>query len=489
MRKIALLLITLFSLSAYGQKNTLVDPTFWRNNPSIDQIKAEIAKGNSPSEAGPFSADATVYAINAQMPMETIQFMLSQPGNDVNKKVSNGRTYIYSAASRGNIELIEYLIGRGAKTDLKDNFGYTVLTYTAAFGQTNTKVYDVLIAHGADPKKEKITGGANALLLLAPLDKDMSLINYFVSKGVDIKSVDSVGATAFDYAVKSGNLPLLKQLVAKGVKYSPNAMITAATGTRSGTATLEVYQYLEELELSPKALSANGDNVLHLIVRRPNQQEIIKYFLAKGVDVNQVNNDGITPFMNAAATNTDPAIISMLLPMVKNINQVSSKGASALAMAVRRNTVDVITLLLNKGADINVVDKEGYNLAFYLVPTYAQRPENFEAKLKVLQEKGFDISKTQKNGSTLYHLVLMRNGISMLKRIEEFKVDINAKDKEGLSPLHKAAMLAKDDTILKYLIASGAKKDATTEFKETAFDLAKENEFLTKQHISIDFLK
>jgi len=490
MKKIAFILLNFISIAVYGQKNVLHDAAFWRTNPDINAIKAEIEKGSNPAAEGPFGSDATVYAINAAANLETVKFMLSQTGNDVNKIVSNGRTYLYSAASKGNTELMEYLISKGAKSNVKDNFGYTVLTYAAATGQINTKVYDICIQHGADPKKEKITGGANALLLLAPYDKDFSVISYFVSKGVDIKSTDSIGQTAFDYAVRSGNISVLKALVAKGVKYKPDAMVTASIGYRAGTAaTLQLYQYLEELKLSPKTANTNGDNVLHYIVRRPKQQELINYFIAKGVDINQANNDGTTAFMNAAGTNTDLETINLLLPLVKNINQVNKKGVSALALAVRRNSPEIVKLLIEKGADVKVVDAEGYNLTYYLVPGFAQRPEYFEAKLKLLQDKGFDITAPQGNGFSLYHMVLVRNGIPLLKRIESFKVDVNAKDKEGLTPLHKAAMTAKDDTILKYLISIGAKKDLTTEFKETAYDLAKENEYLTKQKTSIDFLK
>jgi ankyrin repeat protein len=490
MRKIAFTLLTLLSLSVYGQKNTLLEQTFWRENPNLDKIKAEIANGNNPSAATANGLDVVVMAINAQAANESIQFLLTQPGNDVNKKTVYGRTYMFWAANRGNTQLMEYLISKGAKANIKDELGYTVLTYAASGGQANTKVYDLCIGQGADPKKERIRGGANALLLVAPYDKDFSLINYFITKGVDVKSVDSTGNTAFDYALRSASVPVLKALVAKGVKYSPSAMVTASIGSRAGSNTLEVYQYLETLKLNPKATSATGDNALHYVVRRAKQTDIISYFLAKGLDVNQANNDGITPFMNAASANTDVESINLLLPLVKNINQVNKKGTSALAMAVRRNTPEVVKLLVDKGADVKVIDAEGYNLAYYLVPSYnVQRPETFEAKLKILTEKGFDMAATQGNGNTLYHLVLVRNGIQLLKRIEEFKVDVNAKNKEGLAPLHKAAMTAKDDSIMKYLLSIGAKKDVTTDFKETAFDLAKENEYLTKQHISIDFLK
>lgn len=486
----AIAILTFISASVMGQKNIFLDQAYWKTNPSPAQVKAEIENGNSPSELNSGSFDAVVMAINAVAPNESIKFLLSQPGNDANKLTHDGRTYIFWAASRGNIEVMEYLLTKGAKIDIIDSHGATVLNFAASGGQQNTKVYDLLISKGYDLKKGVNDEGANALLLTAASAKDFKLIDYFVSKGLDLKSTDAKGNTAFNYAARTGNIELLKTLIEKGIKFNDNAMLMAAQGGRGSGNTLELFKYLESLKINPTVIGANGENVLHALARKPNQAEIITYFISKGVDVNKVDKDGNTPFINASGANSDVQLINSLSAQVKNINLVNKKGASALTLAVRSNSSEVVNLLLSKGADVNVVDANGDNLAAYLIDAYsAQRLDAFEGKLKLLQEKGLSFTAPQKNGNTLYHLALAKNDFDLLKRIESLKVDVNAKNKEGITALHKAAMIAKDDTVMKYLLSIGAKKDVVTEFKETAFDLAKENEFLSKNKVSIDFLK
>ncbi|MFL9481941.1 ankyrin repeat domain-containing protein [Chitinophagaceae bacterium LWZ2-11] len=499
------------SFSLQAQNNTLLDQSFWKNTPDLTAVKAEIKKGNNPSEATKNGMDAVVYAINGQASNEVIKFLLEQKGNDANKLTHDGRTYIFWAANRGNVEIVEYLISKGAKVNVEDTHDMTAIRFAAAAGQTNTKLYDVLINAGSDVK-QKNRDGANLLLLAIANDKELIITDYFISKGLSLKDTDAAGNTAFNYAAKSGNIQLMKTLVQKGVKYNDNAMIMATLSGGRGSAAngIEVFQYLESLNIKPTAVNANGENALHNTVRKPNQTEIIKYFLSKGVSVNQADNDGNTPFMNAALSNRDTAVINLLAQSVKDINQRNKKGVSALAMAVKNNGAEVVQLLINKGADINTADAEGNNLAFYLIQSYSAqaqgggqqagrqvggpgdnqpRPDAFSAKSKVLQEGGFNLTTPQKDGNTLYHLAIVKNDVSLLKRIEKLNVDVNAKNKEGLTPLHKAAMISKDDVILKYLLSIGAKKDVGTEFKETAFDLAKENEYFAKTNVSIDFLK
>jgi ankyrin repeat protein len=150
----------------------------------------------------------------------------------------------------------------------------------------------------------------------------------------------------------------------------------------------------------------------------------------------------------------------------------------------------VVEYLLSRGASVNTTDAKGNNLVYYLFESYNPRQaKEFEPKLRLLQTKGLNFLAPQKDGSTVYHLAVVKNDMSLLKLVQGFGADVNARNSEGLTALHKAAMMSKDDNILQFLVSIGAKKDLKTAFDETAYDLAHENELLTKQKISVDFLK
>jgi len=357
---------------------------------------------------------------------------------------------------------------------------------------------------GVEPMK-KYQDGANLLLLAIPYDKNLTLTNYFVTKGMSLKDVDSNGNTAFNYVARTGNIPFLKTLLEKGVKYTDNALIFAAQGSRRETNTIEVYKYLvEDLKINPNTTSKFGENVFHFLVSKPKQADIINYFLGKGVSIAKADNEGNTPLMAAAASRETSAALEQILLIVKTINFQNGNGESALTMAVKSGTPETVSMLLDKGADVKVLDKQGNGLGYYLIQSYRPamqgmggRPEGgnapkqdpFASKIKLLQDKGLNLAAPQKDGNTLYHLAVAKNDLALLKKIADLNIDINTKNQDGLTALHRSAMVSKDDTILKYLISIGAKKEIPTDFKESTLDLAKENESLTKNKTDLEFLK
>lgn len=492
MKKILYSALLLFSVLISAQKNTLLQADFWKSKPNVEKVKQEIANGNDPSEFNGNTFDAVSLSINNKASLETIKFLLEQKGNSVDKLTHDGRIYLHWAAMAGNPEIIEYFISKGSDVNKLDTKGLTPLAFAAVSGLNDPKVYEAFFKAGVDPKHQ-YKNGANILLLAIGNDKDGSLQKLFTSKGLSIKDVDKTGATAFDYAASLGNIELLRSLKNQGVKASDKALVNAATGTRSVTNTLPVYQYLiDEVKLDPSAVNANGANVLQIIAKKNNQKEIIDYLIGKGVDANKTDKEGNNALI-IASSGKDIENIKAILAKTKNINAVNANGESALTQAIQSGSAEIAKFLISNKADVKIVDAKGNNLAYYLIQSYRpgpQRgPDEFSEKLNILQSNNVNLTAPQKDGNTLLHLAIAKNDLELLKKLNALKIDVNSVNKESMTALQKAALVAKDDTILKYLVSLGANKTIKTEFDETAYDLASENESLKNNNVSIDFLK
>lgn len=491
MKNISLMIALLAAGLVSAQKgNSLLDQGFWKKNPDVATVKAEIEKGNDPSALNSSAFDPTTLAINNGAAIDVVKFLIDQKGNDVKKQTHDARTYLHWAAGKGNLELVEYLISKGADINIEDSHDATPLVYAAQGGQTNVTLFESFFKAGLDPKK-KYKNNATILMLTIPNDKDLSLTNYLVSKGLSLKDVDSDGNTVFDYAARTGNIANLKTLASKGVKFTPNALLFAAEASRRTSNPIEVFQYLvDDLKIKPTTLSKNKESVLHFIAKKENQSAIVTYFLSKGVDVNLADAEGNTALMNASA-GRDAALVNLLLEKGAKVNEANAKGETAIFQAVKSGSVDVINALLNKNASLTVLDKDNHDVAYHLVQNFrAPRGGNddFLDKLNVLKSKGVSLQAAQKDGNTLYHLAVAKNDLNLVMKLEGLSININAKNAEGLTALHKAALVAKDDSLLKYIVSLNADKSIKTDFDETAYDIAKENEVLVKNQVNIDFL-
>lgn len=512
MKKIFVAASLFFAMQAQAQESTLLNKEFWTGNPTIEAVKSEFSKKAFNFKEVMAGDDPLSLAINNDAPIDVIKFLAGQPGVDFKRGIHEGRTYLHAAASKGNGEAVDCLIKSGSDINFTDAHDQTALSYSAYVGKTTLPVLEAFVKNGFDvnTKFEK-KGGANILLLAAPADHDLAITDYLVSKGVSLHSVDNNGATIVDYAAKLGNVDILRKLIQKGAKYTDNSLTIAAQGPFRSANTIGIYKFLvEDLKLDPKATNKQGQNVLHLIAGKQDQSDIIAYFLEKGVDVNQKDRNGNTAFMGIAGIKS-AEIVEGVLPNVKDINAVNNKGESALTNAVKSSTAEVVSLLVKSGANVKLEDNDGHNLAYIAVDAYrgaggrggfggrnaggqSAAPKISPAvdlgnKLDLLKEKGLNVAASASDGSTLYHLAVTKNDPDLLKKVSTLGIDVNAKNAEGMTALHKAAMLAKKDDVLQVLVAAGAKKELQTSFGETAYDLASENELLKQANISVDFLK
>ena len=472
-------------------QNVFLDRAFWKTGPTVEEVKQKIAEGNDPTAKTSFNFDGTVYAILENAPIASIKFLLEQDGNEITKITHDGRNYLMWAAYAGNVELFRYLAKKGSDTKIIDDHGYSVITFAAVAGKKDPALYDAILATGAKID-ETNHDGANVLHLLAPHIDDLSELDYFIKKGLDIESTDNLGNNLFNYAAKMGNTKIMDQLVSIGMDYKTpnmegaNAMIYAGYGGRGFTNPLSTYRYLDKLGIKANIVTKTGETPLHSIAYGTKDKAVFDFFLGRGVDIDQVNADGNTAFLNAVSGN-NLEIAKYLFPKVGDMDHKNKKGYSALTFAILNKQPEFFDFLISKGADVSLIDKEGNNLAYYAFKSYD--PAKSELFLKTLESKGIDLARTQGRGNTLFHLAIDESSDSLLSKAKELNVDINQKNDDGLTPLHLAAMKGKDETMLKWLLANGADKGILTDFEESAFDLATENELLAKNGTELQFLK
>ncbi len=495
MRCFIILVILGNSILASAQDaNIFYDRSFWKTSPDVEAVNQKIAGGNDPVALNPNAFDAITYAILENAPLKTIKHLLSIKGNEVDKMTHDGRNYLMWAVYKGNLELIQFLIDEGSQKDIIDDHGYNLMTFAAVGGQSNPEVYDLLLKNGAkadDANRE----GANALLLLAPRLQDDALIKYFQDKGLDIASTDHEGNGMFNYAARMGNIEMMDKFIKMGLAYKNlnkvggNAMIFASQGFRGQTNPLSVFEYLESKGVEANVVTKEGLSPLHAIAYRNKDYGVFEYFINKGVDVNQTDSRGNTAFLNAV-NGSNFEIAKKLAPMVKDLNHKNKDGHSALTYAVRRNAGDFANFLLSKGASVSVKDKKGNSLAYHLFDVYgANNQKAFDKNLETLKSKGVRFTEKQSGGNTLLHLAVEKGETFLVEKAVKMGVGVNEKNEDGLTALHLAAMKAADKELLILLIEHGADKTILTDFDESVFDLASENELLKEAGVNIEFLK
>lgn len=477
------------------QENIFLKRNFWKTNPSIEIIEQKINEGHNVAQLNKHAFDGVIYAILEKTDNATIKYLLTKKGNDVNKLTHDGRTYVFWAAYKDNLEIMSHLINKGADTKIIDSHGYSLLNFAAVTGQLNPKLYDLCILNGANPVKEVNRDGANALLLVAPFLKDTTLLNYFVNKGLLASSKDFNGHGLFNYAAKGGYISFLKTLYNLDIKPNKkttdgaNAMYLASKGTRNKTNNLEVFKYLKAMNVKANITTKKGYTPLHALSFKNKDLSIFEYFIQNGVDINQKDNDGNTAFFNAIEYN-DLNTIQFLYQYITDINVTNNKGETALMLALKYNNAAVVSFIMNKGANLEIKDHKKNTIITHFLTSYNHsKKDDFTHKLNLLKANNVDLETLQAEDNSLLHLAVKTNNISLVKFLEPLNFEVNAKNKKGYTPLHLAVMKAKDVNLINYLLDLGANKTIRTDYNETAYDLALENELLANENTNLNFLK
>jgi len=204
-------------------------------------------------------------------------------------------------------------------------------------------------------------------------DHDSALA--LVAQGVDVAATEPDGTTALHWAVRTADEALIAALLGAGA--DPNAgnrygMTPQHLAAENGDAT--ALQALLEAGADPNAVLPEGESVL-LTAARTGSPEVIRVLLKAGADVDRREKFyGETALMWAAAENHAEAVRVLIEhgadPNIRSAPQTWEKRRLSQTLlslgewtpifyAARENALDAGRALVDGGADLDVTDPDG----------------------------------------------------------------------------------------------------------------------------------
>ena len=284
--------------------------------------------------------------------------------------------------------------------------------------------------------------GTTALHWAARAD-NVEMVRTLVKAGSDVKRANRYGITALQLAAVNGTAPIVKLLVDAGADVNavlPEGETILMTAARTGRP--EAIEILLKAGAKVDAREKwHGETALHWAAAE-NHADAVKLLVTHGADVDERSATETyrrrsgqsimplgswTPMMYAARENAIDAGRALAARGAK-LDLVDPDGATALVLAIINANYDFAAMLLDAGADPNVVDKDAA-----MGPLYAAADMH---RLAVGHGR-----PNPKPSGTL-------DAVDITKKLLERKADPNAK--------LKAAIMQRQHTIGDSTLAAGA---------------------------------
>jgi len=300
------------------------------------------------------NTDHTIFEAVLAGDMSCVQRLLAD-GVDVNIRQQGGGTPLILAASEGRLDLTCYLVEHGADVDAQYDAGNTALIEASANGHLDVVKY--LVEKGADVHIRE--NECESPLEWAAGHGHLDVVKFLVSRGARINGVAENGGTALTSVCEWGQaIEVVKYLIAQGAEIEARA-------DRDGFSPLVAAAYQGHTDIIDLLVKAGAN--IHVDDDAPlewatlfDQRGSVRSLLAVGADPDSRLNRESTA-LTSAVTDARPnrtKIINALLDTGVDVNRGRKDGATALHEAASTGQVDLITLLIERGANVSAADRE-----------------------------------------------------------------------------------------------------------------------------------
>ena len=422
-----------------------------------DAVNTLIASGATVDAPGPDGTTALHWAVYHDDLAMTSRLL--DAGANVNAVNRNGATPLTLGCTNRGAAVIDRLLKAGADPGLAAD-GAPPLLACARAGAVGA--VQMLIARGADVNAKDTWRGQTALMWAASEDH-AELIKTLLAGGAEVDARSTGNFTALLFAVRQDAREAARLLIAAGADVNlpgPNGQDLLRLAITNRHYTLAAT--LLDAGAQPAARSRQGSTALHdLVTSRSPQRQANNQFIATGEDdtpqlsslelMKMLVTYGADPNARTEPAPivherwTDKGIYSAARPFMDN--GVNLGGATPYLLAAQAADVEAMRLLQTLGADPRIA--------------------TFANNTAVMLAAGIGYVE----GSRRYRSE--REAFEAVKLAAGAGVDVNALNANGQTALHGAVYRAAN-TIIRYLIAAGARTDFQDELERTPLKLAEQ---------------
>jgi ankyrin repeat protein len=419
-------------------------------------------------------------------------------GTDVNAATADGSTALLWAAHRGDVAQVRSLIAAGADVARANHYGATPMSEAATQGET--EIIALLLKAGADANSSSAEG-ETALMEVTRTGR-LDAAKLLLGHGAAVDARENWGGqTALMWAVTQNHPDMMRLLIQHGADVNARAKV-------------HDWQRKVTAEGRPKDMHRGGLTPL-LYAARDGCLPCAQLLLKAGADVNLADPDKVPP-LEIALLNLHWDMAKLLIGQGADIHGWDEWGQTPLYVAVDMNTVpasahgdqpsndqtqgiDVITLLLNRGANANaqlmvapplrnaVMDRNSDQMITtgFTPLLRATRGADIPA-MKLLLAHGALVNLPNVDGVTPFlaaagagrNMPATRGrfrteaqAIETAKLLQAAGANVNAATSSGETALHSAALRGWSDMVT-YLAQNGVKLDAEARSGLTPLDYA-----------------